>query len=258
MISPDRKPTLEDLIRVKRAERPPAEFWQRFEEELRAKQLAAIVEKRPWWQPLSRLVAGRQAWFTGLGAVAAVGVAFLGLRPAQPVAVPSVSPSAPVVAAAQPPAAPVSAVPVVAAPAPAAPVVMLAAAAPEAAPVTAVVAESESLSVASVVNPVLEVKFDEVQVPPPFSALEAAVPVATLAFARHALSDSAPAAEPLAGIPTPREQQTARLASVVELAMLGLPTTSAPRARATPREADLRDREMGRISAQGGLFGMRF
>ena len=54
---PDRKPekvTLEDLLQLKRAERPPAEFWTRFEQELRAKQLAAIVEKRPWWQGLSR------------------------------------------------------------------------------------------------------------------------------------------------------------------------------------------------------------
>ncbi len=48
------KVTLEDLLQLKRAERPPAEFWTRFEQELRAKQLAAIVEKRPWWQGLSR------------------------------------------------------------------------------------------------------------------------------------------------------------------------------------------------------------
>jgi hypothetical protein len=49
---PDRNPapvTLEDLLRVKRAERPEAAFWSEFERDLRAKQLAAIVEKRPWW-----------------------------------------------------------------------------------------------------------------------------------------------------------------------------------------------------------------
>ncbi len=52
MMIPDRSPekvTIEDLLRIKRAERPPAEFWTRFEQDLRAKQLAAIVEKRPWW-----------------------------------------------------------------------------------------------------------------------------------------------------------------------------------------------------------------
>ena len=44
------KVTLEDLLQIKRAERPAAEFWPRFEQELRAKQLAAIVETRPWWR----------------------------------------------------------------------------------------------------------------------------------------------------------------------------------------------------------------
>jgi hypothetical protein len=44
------KVTLEDLIQLKRAERPPAEFWPEFERTLRAKQLAAIVETRPWWR----------------------------------------------------------------------------------------------------------------------------------------------------------------------------------------------------------------
>lgn len=41
--------TIEDLLRLKRAERPSPEFWTRFEQDLRAKQLAAIMEKRPWW-----------------------------------------------------------------------------------------------------------------------------------------------------------------------------------------------------------------
>lgn len=51
----DRRPvTLEDLLRLKRAERPPAEFWSEFDRELRAKQLAAIVEQRPWWAPVLR------------------------------------------------------------------------------------------------------------------------------------------------------------------------------------------------------------
>jgi len=44
------KVTLEDLLQLKRAERPSAEFWPEFERTLRAKQLAAIVETRPWWR----------------------------------------------------------------------------------------------------------------------------------------------------------------------------------------------------------------
>jgi hypothetical protein len=41
--------TIDDLLKLKRAEAPPPEFWAQFERELREKQLAAIVEKRPWW-----------------------------------------------------------------------------------------------------------------------------------------------------------------------------------------------------------------
>lgn len=46
------KVTIEDLLRLKRAERPDPKFWDRFEQDLRAKQLAAIVERRPWWRSL--------------------------------------------------------------------------------------------------------------------------------------------------------------------------------------------------------------
>ncbi len=50
MIDDRKQPlTIEDLLRLKRAERPSPEFWSQFERELREKQLAAIVEKRPWW-----------------------------------------------------------------------------------------------------------------------------------------------------------------------------------------------------------------
>ena len=42
--------SVEDLLRLKRAERPPDSFWADFDRQLRAKQLAALVEKRPWWQ----------------------------------------------------------------------------------------------------------------------------------------------------------------------------------------------------------------
>lgn len=49
------KPTLEDLLRVKRAERPDSAFWQEFERGMRQKQLAAIIEPRPWWMPLALL-----------------------------------------------------------------------------------------------------------------------------------------------------------------------------------------------------------
>ncbi|HYC69938.1 MAG TPA: hypothetical protein VEB66_01950 [Opitutaceae bacterium] len=70
--------TVEDLLRLKRAERPSAEFWTGFERELRQKQLAALLEKRPWWQELPRWAA-RHAYLP-MGAAAAVAFAFVTLR----------------------------------------------------------------------------------------------------------------------------------------------------------------------------------
>lgn len=68
------KVTIEALIQLKRAERPPAEFWDRFDRELRVKQLAAIVEKRPWWHALLPRPMSRPA----TRATAAVAAAALG------------------------------------------------------------------------------------------------------------------------------------------------------------------------------------
>ena len=62
------KVTIEDLLHLKRAERPAAEFWSNFERELRQKQLSALLEKRPWWQGLPQLVARRA--YLPLGATA--------------------------------------------------------------------------------------------------------------------------------------------------------------------------------------------
>ena len=76
MNDPQRAPsrvTLEDLLRVKRAERPKPEFWAEFERTLRAKQLAAIVEKRPWWQNW-RL---SYRWTLPAGAAAVLGLGFV-------------------------------------------------------------------------------------------------------------------------------------------------------------------------------------
>jgi len=74
------KITVEDLLRVKRAERPAAEFWTRFEQELRAKQLAAIVDKRPWWHALSRTLAGTARFHLPLGATAVLALSVFVVR----------------------------------------------------------------------------------------------------------------------------------------------------------------------------------
>jgi hypothetical protein len=82
MKSDRQKPvTLEDLLRLKRAERPPAEFWNRFERELRAKQLAALVVKRPWWRTVPvRALTGLARFHLPLGATAVLALSFLSVR----------------------------------------------------------------------------------------------------------------------------------------------------------------------------------
>ncbi|MEY2880732.1 MAG: hypothetical protein RLZZ15_3112 [Verrucomicrobiota bacterium] len=72
--------TLEDLLRLKRAERPAPEFWAQFDRELRAKQLAALVEKRPWWHSLPRVWGGLARYHVPLGATAALAIGVLSLR----------------------------------------------------------------------------------------------------------------------------------------------------------------------------------
>ncbi|ACB73924.1 hypothetical protein [Opitutus terrae] len=71
--------TLEDLLRVKRAERPPPEFWAEFDREMRAKQLAAIIEPRPWWAPFIRVGARMSHYQLPAGAAAILALSFLTL-----------------------------------------------------------------------------------------------------------------------------------------------------------------------------------
>jgi hypothetical protein len=72
--------TLEDLLRLKRAERPPTEFWSQFDHELRAKQLAALVEKRPWWRTLPNVFGGLSRYHLPLGATAILALTVLTVR----------------------------------------------------------------------------------------------------------------------------------------------------------------------------------
>lgn len=72
--------TIEDLLHLKRAELPPAEFWASFDRELRAKQLAALVEKRPWWQTLPRALLQMSRYRAIFGATAVAVVAFVSIR----------------------------------------------------------------------------------------------------------------------------------------------------------------------------------
>lgn len=81
------KPTLEALLRVKRAERPDAAFWTDFERGLAQKQLAAIVEPCPWW--LGFALLGRRVGPLGLpvSAAAAALLAIMVMRTESPLLV---------------------------------------------------------------------------------------------------------------------------------------------------------------------------
>jgi hypothetical protein len=65
---------------LKRAERPPQEFWTRFESELRAKQLAAIVARRPWWAGYARFFGAVARHPLPVGAAAALAFSILGYQ----------------------------------------------------------------------------------------------------------------------------------------------------------------------------------
>lgn len=72
--------TVEDLIRLKRAEHPPVEFWAQFDRELRTKQLAAIIEPRPWWAPFIRVTAKLSHYQVPVGAAAILALSFVAVR----------------------------------------------------------------------------------------------------------------------------------------------------------------------------------
>lgn len=79
------KPTLEALLRLKRAERPDAAFWDEFDRGLRQKQLAAIIEPKPWWLGLE-LIGRRLAPFgLPVSAGAAALLAVMAVRTQSPV-----------------------------------------------------------------------------------------------------------------------------------------------------------------------------
>lgn len=85
MNSEQKRPvTLEDLLRLKRAERPAVEFWNKFDRELRAKQLAAIVEKRPWWRSMPRVFGGLARYHLPLGATAILALTVVTVREYRP------------------------------------------------------------------------------------------------------------------------------------------------------------------------------
>ncbi|MGK0239896.1 MAG: hypothetical protein ACI92G_003378 [Candidatus Pelagisphaera sp.] len=80
---PSQKPTpeaeerLSQLLQMKRQERPDANFWDKFDEELRSKQLSALVRTQSWYERLGKMtlvVARRSATTTATVSVFALGI----------------------------------------------------------------------------------------------------------------------------------------------------------------------------------------
>jgi len=77
-----RKVSVEDLLHLKRAERPGPEFWANFEHELRQKQLTALMRKRSWWQEVPQLFARRA--YLPLGATAILTFTLISIKYSTP------------------------------------------------------------------------------------------------------------------------------------------------------------------------------
>jgi len=95
------KLSIEDLLKLKRAERPAADFWNKFEQELRQKQLTALMERRAWWQDLPQFFSQRA--YVPVGAAAILAFTYVSVRYSQSVDhmsdVPAVATATPVVMA---------------------------------------------------------------------------------------------------------------------------------------------------------------
>ena len=77
----DKEVKVEDLLRLKRAERPSEAFWNTFDRELHQRMLQTLVKKDPWYVQALRGISGRIAQTAAVGAAAAF-LAMMVVRPA--------------------------------------------------------------------------------------------------------------------------------------------------------------------------------
>ncbi len=80
-IQPQADINLEDLLRLKRSERPSEQFWNEFDRELHQRMLQTLVKKDPWYLQVVRAFSGRILQSAAI-ATAAVLVAMIVVRPA--------------------------------------------------------------------------------------------------------------------------------------------------------------------------------
>ena len=261
--------TLEDLLRLKRVERPPVEFWSDFDRELREKQLAALVAKRPWWRGLPRALRGIARYPLPLGATAVLAVTLLSIRDYRPAAPVANGGNISEIEAMPREVAPASSEPV--ADAPVAPVAQSDLPAP--APVVA------TASAATTVSPDANMPGELARMVPMLSpgdpdshvdilpsarsiaenraVAEAMLGTTSSGFENRALPVRVTPPEPLAQISNPSEVRRSRFATV--FATAAMITPSAPTTRVARRLSDeqLYD-TIHRYSASGNSVSFRF
>lgn len=280
-------PQIEDLLRMKRAERPAADFWPKFEQEMRAKQLAAIMEPASRWLPLSRFVSQLGRFAVPAGVVAALALTLITVReyrafhPSQPVLTPSPQNA---VAAAEAPAAAV-----VKAPETAPGVEMaktqspaLAAAAPAASAkkethglrldanaaaqnlVAGVNADAELAMLSGGSTPFGRMTADGAIMPSGRPGAGSAWGVQTVAASSRGFAPAAPRADPLANVQSPNESQ--RLARLLGSALSSSPgyaaNDSQPRQLADQGDVSISEsrlyQRINRIGVRGSEIAIRF
>jgi hypothetical protein len=77
--------SLEDLMRIKRAERPAPEFWSEWQKSMRARTRSAALEHRPWWRDaLPRTWISIARWQTPIGAAALGALVYVAVHEYRP------------------------------------------------------------------------------------------------------------------------------------------------------------------------------
>lgn len=74
--TPETEIKVEDLLRLKRSERPDEQFWNQFDRELHQRMLSTLVKKDPWYTQVLRGLTGRTAQ-VGFVATAAAALAVM-------------------------------------------------------------------------------------------------------------------------------------------------------------------------------------
>ncbi len=80
--TPETEIKVEDLLRLKRAERPDEQFWNQFDRELHQRMLSTLVKKDPWYTQVFRGITGRVAQAGFVATAAAALAVMVVVRPA--------------------------------------------------------------------------------------------------------------------------------------------------------------------------------